>query len=267
MLTVTATSSDFANPPELTALDQPLVDGELSVEMPVPPETVTVTSEAGGKDTDEVTISGPAKEADEVVAQPGPNLQVQQGQQVTLDGSGSLNATDYAWSQVDGEAVELAGADTAQASFTAPGEAGTLTFQLTATGPGGSSTNTVTVEVLSVTTPIAHAGADQSALVGATVTLDGSASTGSTGYQWSQTDGTEVQLSDAAAVRPTFTMPATTAPLTFRLVTTGPGGESEPAPVGLEIEPVRSRLGGRSGPCVRHPNTRSLQDLSCLAAA
>ena len=63
---------------------------------------------------------------------------------VTLDGTGSLFTTSYAWTQTGGPAVTLTGANTANPSFVAPVNAGPLTFTLTASGPGGApSTDTV----------------------------------------------------------------------------------------------------------------------------
>jgi hypothetical protein len=54
-----------------------------------------------------------------VLAQAQATLTVQQGQQVQLDGSASLNATSFAWAQLSGTpSVTLSNADTAIASFT-----------------------------------------------------------------------------------------------------------------------------------------------------
>jgi len=59
--------------------------------------------------------------------------------------------------------------------------------------------------------PTADAGPDQTVDEGVIVTLDGSNSTdpddGIASYQWTQTAGTSVTLSDATAVQPTFTSP------------------------------------------------------------
>lgn len=85
--------------------------------------------------------------------------------------------------------------------------------------------------------PTANAGPDQqSAEPYTTVTLDGSGSTapaGSslTGYAWTQTAGTSVTLSDATAVSPTFTAPASVAggTLTFSLVVTSTGAVASAA--------------------------------------
>ena len=54
------------------------------------------------------------------VADPGPNQTVQEADTVTLDGTASLNAVDFAWVQLSGPAVTLNNADTDTASFTAP---------------------------------------------------------------------------------------------------------------------------------------------------
>jgi hypothetical protein len=72
--------------------------------------------------------------------------------------------------------------------------------------------------------PTANAGGDQSVNEGALVTLDGTTSSDPDGealtYQWSQTSGPAVSLSDPTAAMPTFTAPDVAAPtdLTFDLV-------------------------------------------------
>ena len=77
------------------------------------------------------------------------------GAAVTLDGSGSRDADDgiaaVAWRQIDGPAVQLAGGDSLQPTFTAPaqGPRGVpLVFELTVTDNGGlTATATVSVQV------------------------------------------------------------------------------------------------------------------------
>ena len=59
---------------------------------------------------------------------------------------------------------------------------------------------------------------------GSTVTLDASASTNSSTFDWLQTAGPAVALNTANPRMPTFVVPATTATLTFQLSTSGPGG-------------------------------------------
>jgi methionine-rich copper-binding protein CopC len=75
--------------------------------------------------------------------------------------------------------------------------------------------------------PTANAGIDQTVVQGATVTLNGSASSDSDGtittYAWSQTGGTTVTLSSTSVVQPTFTAPAAPATLTFQLIVTDNG--------------------------------------------
>jgi hypothetical protein len=69
--------------------------------------------------------------------------------------------------------------------------------------------------------PVANAGASQSAVVGTTVTLNGSG-TDADGdaftCAWTQTGGPPVTLSSTTTAKPTFTAPATPATLTFSLV-------------------------------------------------
>ncbi len=80
------------------------------------------------------------------------------------------------------------------------------------------------------TPPTADAGPDQTVDEGATVTLNGSNSSdpddGIASYQWTQTAGTTVTLSDATAVQPTFTSPNVGpggVALTFELTVTDNG--------------------------------------------
>ena len=72
--------------------------------------------------------------------------------------------------------------------------------------------------------PVADAGIDQSVQAGASVTLNGSGSSDPdndiVSYQWSQTAGTSVNLSNASATQPTFTAPTGGGSLTFELTVT-----------------------------------------------
>ncbi|HET9599417.1 MAG TPA: PKD domain-containing protein [Anaeromyxobacteraceae bacterium] len=91
--------------------------------------------------------------------------------------------------------------------------------------------------------PTASAGANQSVLTGATVTLDGSGSSDPNGltlsYAWAQTGGAStVTLSSPTAMFPTFTAPATADTLTFSLVVTDAAGlTSTPASVTVTVAP------------------------------
>lgn len=97
----------------------------------------------------EVAACGPA-----LLADAGPDAEVVAGQAVALDGGGTVGAAgvplSYAWTQVDGPAVALSGAQSAQASFVAPvAVAGTtLTFELTAGDGVDASVDEVVVTIV-----------------------------------------------------------------------------------------------------------------------
>jgi hypothetical protein len=82
------------------------------------------------------------------------------------------------------------------------------------------------------------------------VTLDGSQSTGVTGYSWSQTGGPIVALTGATTAKPTFTMPNTNDSLIFQLTVTGPGGSDyavvqiSPRPDVLTVDQAEYRRNG-----------------------
>jgi hypothetical protein len=93
-----------------------------------------------------------------------------------------------------------------------------------------------------VPTPTANAGRDQAVWKGDLVTLDGGESVaqggGTLAYQWRQTEGPTVPLSDDRAARPTFQAPPVSATLRFSLQVVEGGGTSAPDDV---IVAVRNR--------------------------
>src|SRR6185295_9458104 len=151
---------------------------------------------------------------------------VQGGSTVTLDGSGSQDAdgtiASYAWTQLSGPAVSLAGAGASVASFTAP-PTGTLGFELTVTDSDGL-TDTAQVAIPIAPLPVASATASAAVVTqGASVTLDGSHSTGAVSYAWQQLTGAPATLSNPSAASPTFVAPRPKGGydvLTFRLTVT-----------------------------------------------
>ncbi|MCP4257098.1 MAG: hypothetical protein GY774_06180 [Planctomycetes bacterium] len=147
------------------------------------------------------------------IADAGPDQTENEGLLVTLDGSASTNATNYAWSQVGGPTVVLTGANTATPSFTAPyvWSNQTLTFELIVDdGTNFSDPDTVDIVVVSVNSPpVADAGDDSTIKEGAMVALDGSNSYDPesdpiTQYTWTQVAGPAVGLDLTNPVMPSF---------------------------------------------------------------
>ena len=199
---------------------------------------LTVTDNNGLQGTDTVVVNVSwSNEAP--TAEAGPDQTVGEGDAVSLNGSNSSDPDDgiisYQWSQIGGTTVSLAGASSAEATFTAPdviadGEA--LTFQLTVTDNGGlQATDTVVVNVTwNNEPPTADAGPDQTVDEMTSVILSGINSTdpddGIALYQWTQTDGIPVTLEGASTAEATFIAPDVTADgeaLTFQLVVTDNG--------------------------------------------
>jgi K319L-like, PKD domain/CARDB/Fibronectin type III domain len=174
-------------------------------------------------------------------ANAGPDLNVNEGTMVTLNGSNSRDpdgvALNYEWLQTSGSAVTLSSRFAAQPTFAAPNvgpEGETLMFQLTVTDSGGiQARDSCIVNVVWVNQPpAANAGPDQNVNQGASVTLNGTGSADPDGgllaYSWLQTGGTPVTMDNPGSAQPRFvanTGGASTS-LVFRLTVTDPGALS-----------------------------------------
>lgn len=156
------------------------------------------------------------------VANAGPDQSAQVGGTVTLDGSGSTDPDGddltYDWSLPEtpaGSVATLADPATVHPRLTLD-QPGNYTAQLVVNdGQVDSAPDTVTISTTN-TPPIAHAGLDQSAPVGATVTLDGSASSDVDGdpliFEWTlvtQPANSTATLLNSTTVNPSLTLDRT----------------------------------------------------------
>lgn len=198
---------------------------------------LVVEDESGAGASDRVVITVTPAPSDAPVADAGPDVTVDEGSEVTLNGAGSAGRQlTYAWRQAGGDAVALSGADSAQATFTAPlvSDDGAFTFELTVTDDRGLravDTVVVTVHDLNIP-PIAAAGPDLVANERTTVVLNATGSADPDGsaltYVWTQAGGPAVVVRDAGSAIANVTAPSvlSTTELTFRVRVTDAGGRS-----------------------------------------
>ncbi len=212
---VTLTNASTASP-RFTA---PLVSSDTSLRF-----TLTVSDgDLSASDGVTVTVQDTTEPNRRPVADAGANQTVDEGDTVSLNGTGSSDpegdTLSYAWSQTSGTTVTLTGGSTSSPTFTAPQVTAdtSLVFTLTVSDGDLSATDTVTVAVQDMSPanrrPVADAGADQTVDEGSTVTLDGTGSSDPEGvtltYAW--TSGTTVTLTGGSTSSPTFTAPQVTA--------------------------------------------------------
>ena len=243
---ISLSDADSANA-SFTAPDPVVADTDLIFQL-------TVTDSLGKSSQANTTITVIYNEPP--VANAGDNQPVYEGDKVELDGSASsdsedaASALDYLWQQVDssGYSVAISDANRANASFTAPdpvsASGANLTFQLTVTDSlGKSSDANTTVTVIYNNPPVADAGSDQSVYEGATVELDGSASSDSDGtiasYSWQQVDssGHSLTLTNPESAQPSFTTPKVSADtnLILQLTVTDDRGKSSDANLTITV--------------------------------
>ena len=117
----------------------------------------------GGQTTYTTTITVDPPPNTAPIADAGPDQEVNAGDTVTLDGTGSTDPDEdeltYSWVQTAGPAVTLTGATTAQPTFTAPTGPATLTFELTVDDGAAPTPTRSTITVNGI--PTADAGPDQ----------------------------------------------------------------------------------------------------------
>ena len=181
----------------------------------------TAESQADDDAADEVATVGEPPTAQ---ASASPTGFVFPGDEVTLSGSGSDpdqgegdRGPAWYWVQISGEAVELSGAGTTEATFTlgedaVPGD--TLGFEFQVTDADG---NTATDQVFLFVPRgdgvvlAAASGPDEPVEAGEVVTLSSAGSLNlpeeSAEYQWVQLDGPVVELHDADMPTAEFTAP------------------------------------------------------------
>ena len=206
-----ASGSDLFNNPELKATDTAGIEtftapvlssgeGKRTIRYAL---IVTDNEGLDSGDADEVTITVvPSSSNVRPVANAGTDQRVASGATVTLEGSGTDNGTiqDYYWVRAStGSAPTLSANNVARPTFKAPilvegSPDVTYTYALRVKDNEGAVSDadevTITVEIPRV----ADAGKDQTVAAGATVTLDGSSSSGTIAeYQWSRVSGTSAR--------------------------------------------------------------------------
>ncbi len=220
------------------------------------------------------------------IANAGTDQTVSPGDIVNLNAENSedldKDQIKYSWIQVEGPGVKLDDANTSMATFTAPTNISAdtiLVFKLTVKDSKNAS-NTAIVKVIDKyipppnQLPVANAGTDQIVNAGATVTLDGSASSDSDGivssYSWNQIAGPSVSINGSHTFSPSFIAPhvSSITTLVFSL-TTGDdkGASSTPDNVVITVKQEVTRTEGNkaSGPVCQYVPGPSMEvSPSCI---
>ncbi len=221
---------------------------------------LVVSDPSGLSDSDTVMVN--LGDIDPPVANIATQGPVDEGSNVTLDGSGSSDpdgdTLTYVWAQTAGPNVTIVDGQTATPSFIAPevdAAGATLTFELTVSDGNLSDMAEIDVQVDDVPPqpPIANAGNNQTVTETNSVTLDASASSdpegGALTYSWAQDSGPNVTLSATNTAQVSFTAPDVEADqtLTFSVVVLDEQGLMDSDTVTITIQNQRRSGGGGGG--------------------
>jgi hypothetical protein len=169
------------------------------------------------------------------------------------DPDGAIDPATVVVTVPPGHGTALANANGTVTYTPAAGYSGTDSFWYTVEDDYGDTSNQaiVGVSVGPSGPPIADAGPDQVVKPGVTVALDGSGSIGTINdvlsYNWVQTSGPAVVLSDPTSVKPTFSSPSgvtSDIALTFSLTVSNSGGHTSTDFCAVVVSPE----GGLPGP-------------------
>jgi hypothetical protein len=174
-------------------------------------------------------------------ANAGADQSVKRNVTVRLDGTSSADsdgdALAYRWVQTSGTAVTLDSSTSAQPSFTAPNQSGTLTFSLIANDGKADSTADLVAVTVTNTAPTAASATSMAVGLGQVATLDGTGSTDADGdsltYTWTQLSGPSVIIENVAPGIGRFPVPYT--PVVFVFALTVSDGEATSVTINITI--------------------------------
>ena len=187
------------------------------------------------------------------ITEAGPDQTVSETQTVKLDGSKSSDPDgdklSYNWKQTGGDVkIDIGSSDAVAASFVAPvtEKEEQVKIELTVDdSKGGKSSDIVNITIKKANQePVSDAGSDQTADANTEVKLDGSKSTDRDGdnlkFEWSQTKGSDVKLSDKHDASPSFVAPEVDkkTEMQFELLVDDANGGTSKDVVKITIQPT-----------------------------
>ena len=213
------------------------------------------------------------------VVDAGDDQQVFRNTKVRLGGSANDPDGDHLtleWKQTSGPSVTL-DPSLSQTSFIAPhvnfGNTATLTFQLTATDPGGlSDTDDVKITVSAMNRPpFVNAGVDRMVSANTKVTLSGTgfdADNDPITFSWKQISGSKLEITNISDSEISFTtpslLPGQKKILVFGLKGTDPHGQTSNDSVTITVLPTNSPPTANAG-SDQTVNEKTRTTLSCKA--